>query len=229
MKRSQTLFSTSGSSASSKCVPARRSSVCLFPPNSVVTGGVVTKVDPSSTGLNPAWRKALVHTVFGRIWPDGSSASTINKVREDVKRIEGTLRDLAPESGAYFNEARTSATGIAIVLNDHTLGFIVPSRLQARILRCPLRQVAEDQEDLRPNRSFPRTCWCWFGRMGRRPSLPSLRRSINKRCTSCRRRDTVSTLPGTTGTTNYFKYMYEYVCKGGCLYKRNNTEKERIG
>jgi hypothetical protein len=64
----------------------------------------VSEVDPESTGLHPAWRKAVVHTVFGHTWDDGSSSEVIQKAREQTKRLERDLRKLAPDSGAYFNE-----------------------------------------------------------------------------------------------------------------------------
>ncbi|RDB23754.1 hypothetical protein Hypma_009405 [Hypsizygus marmoreus] len=70
-----------------------------------VAGGAVAKVDPDSTGLNPAWRKALAHVLFTEEWAEGQPASYIREVR---KRLQGRLKILdrvTPESGAYFNEA----------------------------------------------------------------------------------------------------------------------------
>lgn len=55
-------------------------------------------------GLNPAWRKALVHIVFGSIWPEGASLDVINEVREKNKNGEAAFRKLTPDGGAYFNE-----------------------------------------------------------------------------------------------------------------------------
>lgn len=71
---------------------------------SLVAGGAVAQVDPASTGLNPAWRTALMHVVAGESWPQGSSSAYINDVRGQLKNILGELEALAPGAGAYFNE-----------------------------------------------------------------------------------------------------------------------------
>ncbi|RPD75195.1 FAD-binding domain-containing protein [Lentinus tigrinus ALCF2SS1-7] len=71
----------------------------------LIAGGAVSKVDPLSTGLNPAWRKAVVHAVFGITWPDGTSAEDIQRLRDSMGSRLRSVRALAPESGAYLNEA----------------------------------------------------------------------------------------------------------------------------
>ncbi|RDX57545.1 FAD-binding domain-containing protein [Lentinus brumalis] len=71
----------------------------------LIAGGAVSKVDPSSTGLNPAWRKAVVHAVFGITWPDGASAEEIQQLRGSLESRLTRVRALAPDSGAYLNEA----------------------------------------------------------------------------------------------------------------------------
>lgn len=73
--------------------------------SSVVVGGQVAKANPSSTGLNPAWRKASIHTVFGAGWPEGTSVDGIREMESVIKGSIATLHALAPDSGAYFNEA----------------------------------------------------------------------------------------------------------------------------
>ncbi|PIL31940.1 hypothetical protein GSI_06644 [Ganoderma sinense ZZ0214-1] len=53
-------------------------------------------------GLNPAWRSALLHTIFSTSWAEGDAIDSImGKVNQNMI----TLRSLAPHSGAYFNEA----------------------------------------------------------------------------------------------------------------------------
>nr|VWO95895.1 N/A [Ganoderma boninense] len=71
----------------------------------VVAGGAVSKVAASDKGLNPAWRRAAVHVVLVTDWPDGATAVEINQARAGLKANTATLRTLAPESGAYLNEA----------------------------------------------------------------------------------------------------------------------------
>ncbi|GJE86133.1 FAD-binding domain-containing protein [Phanerochaete sordida] len=70
-----------------------------------VTGGVVSKVDPDATGIHPAWRKALVHLVFGSSWPEAASSDVVNEIREKNKKGEAVFREMTPDGGAYFNEA----------------------------------------------------------------------------------------------------------------------------
>jgi len=72
----------------------------------LVAGGAVSKVDPDSAGLNPAWRKALAHIAVGSSWPEGINASEIHQMQDKVKRHLSVLEELVgPDGGAYFNEA----------------------------------------------------------------------------------------------------------------------------
>lgn len=41
----------------------------------------MSQVDPDSTGLNPAWRKALIHLIWGTEWKEGTPASEINQLK----------------------------------------------------------------------------------------------------------------------------------------------------
>ena len=66
----------------------------------------MSKVNPWTTGLNPAWRKAGVHVITGVFWPEGTTAETIEKLREVYLGDTARFRALAPESGAYLNEVR---------------------------------------------------------------------------------------------------------------------------
>ncbi|OSD03413.1 FAD binding domain-containing protein [Trametes coccinea BRFM310] len=72
---------------------------------SMVGGGAVSKVNPGAMGVNPAWRKALLHTIFATGWAEGTPVDIINQLVDGLKQNMTTLRALAPESGAYFNEA----------------------------------------------------------------------------------------------------------------------------
>ena len=77
-----------------------------FYPCSLVAGGQVSRVDPDSMGLNPAWRDSLALVFLARTWREGANLIDIEATRqlliEDMKILEG----IAPESGAYFNEVR---------------------------------------------------------------------------------------------------------------------------
>lgn len=60
---------------------------------------------PSVISMNPAWRNALVHFIVVEGSPDGIAQPAIDSVYRDIteKKIQ-PLRDLSPETGAYFNE-----------------------------------------------------------------------------------------------------------------------------
>ncbi|KAF5371346.1 hypothetical protein D9758_004187 [Tetrapyrgos nigripes] len=70
-----------------------------------VGGGKVSEIDPDSAGLNPAWRKAIVHMVVGSGWLSGSTVDQIRAVQQQLKDDLAILESLAPGGGAYFNEA----------------------------------------------------------------------------------------------------------------------------
>lgn len=61
---------------------------------------------PSHMSLNPAWRKTVTHIITTQRWQDGSPQSVIEAVYKDVTNNRTqALRELSPETGAYFNEA----------------------------------------------------------------------------------------------------------------------------
>jgi len=68
-------------------------------------GGAVSKVDPDATGLHPAWRNALALTVITTGYADGITVSEFNDVRSSFTSDMVKLENLAPDSGAYMNEA----------------------------------------------------------------------------------------------------------------------------
>ncbi|RPD62916.1 FAD-binding domain-containing protein [Lentinus tigrinus ALCF2SS1-6] len=68
-------------------------------------GGAVARVDPNAMGLNPAWRTTLLHTIFATGWVEGTPVDVIDSLVDQVRQNMTNLRALAPDSGAYFNEA----------------------------------------------------------------------------------------------------------------------------
>lgn len=82
----------------------------------------MSKVDPDSTGLNPAWRKALAHIDWGPGWDEGASVSEIDQTRAALAKTLEKLSALAGSS-AYFNEVPLLICGRNI--NAH-LGFRHP-------------------------------------------------------------------------------------------------------
>jgi hypothetical protein len=61
---------------------------------------------PETISMNPAWRRTLVHFVPVEAWADGMDQAIIDQVYQDItnKKVE-RLRNLSPDTGAYFNEA----------------------------------------------------------------------------------------------------------------------------
>jgi len=56
-------------------------------------------------GLNPAWRVTVAHFIVTEGWLDGMPRSLIDEVYQDITLNKTyALRQLAPDSGAYFNE-----------------------------------------------------------------------------------------------------------------------------
>ena len=72
--------------------------------SSHVAGGAVSRVDPDSVGLNPAWRNAVTLVIVGDLWEDGTSAEEIQNIKEKLKGYNDILEGLQPGSGTYFNE-----------------------------------------------------------------------------------------------------------------------------
>ncbi|KAJ2935487.1 hypothetical protein H1R20_g1607, partial [Candolleomyces eurysporus] len=70
-----------------------------------IAGGAVLRVDPESTGLNPAWRNAVAQVYIGESHEEGASAETIRATQQRL--VEGTaiLDTITTDSAAYLNEA----------------------------------------------------------------------------------------------------------------------------
>lgn len=73
----------------------------------IVSGGQVFKdVADVNSGVNPAWRIAHVHNIVARGWAPGTDAATQNLIQDDVTFMKvGAMRDIAPNTGSYMNEA----------------------------------------------------------------------------------------------------------------------------
>ncbi|KIJ60446.1 hypothetical protein HYDPIDRAFT_117153 [Hydnomerulius pinastri MD-312] len=71
----------------------------------MIGGGKVNQIDPNSAGLNPAWRKAVVETMCGVSWPDGTPSKEIEGMLDQLKSWIKSMYDVTPNDGAYVNEA----------------------------------------------------------------------------------------------------------------------------
>ncbi|ESK88031.1 fad binding domain-containing protein [Moniliophthora roreri MCA 2997] len=70
-----------------------------------VAGGAVSRADPDSVGVNPAWRDAVAHVYATVGWPDGTSAAEIQSFRQQLRGYNDVLEALEPGAGTYLNEA----------------------------------------------------------------------------------------------------------------------------
>jgi hypothetical protein len=72
---------------------------------SFVAGGAVSRADPDSVGVNPAWRKAILHIVAAVAWEDGQPVSEIRDAQQRLREMLNELEKVG--DGSYLNEART--------------------------------------------------------------------------------------------------------------------------
>ena len=76
--------------------------------NIVFVGGgqVFRDAEDPYSGVNPAWRKSYVHNIVARGWAPGTDQATIDAIRKDITEVKvQAMKDLAPETGCYMNEA----------------------------------------------------------------------------------------------------------------------------
>jgi hypothetical protein len=60
---------------------------------------------PDVSSTLPAWRNTLTHFIVVESWSDGMSREAIDVVYRDITYNKtDPLRQLSPETGAYFNE-----------------------------------------------------------------------------------------------------------------------------
>jgi hypothetical protein len=73
------------------------------------------------TGLNSAWRDAVTHLIVTEGWIDGSPPALVQGVYDDITYNKThSLRQLDPDSGAYFNEvSHGSCSPFDLLLTFH--------------------------------------------------------------------------------------------------------------
>lgn len=60
---------------------------------------------PGASSVNPVWRNTLSHFIIVESWFDGMPRAMIDATYQDItKNKVQALRELSPETGAYFNE-----------------------------------------------------------------------------------------------------------------------------
>lgn len=72
---------------------------------------------PVDSSLNPAWRDATVHLISGVKWNDRLPIYAAEKAIAQVTNTTGyAMRQLAPDSGVYYNEVRSTLPSIWLQL-----------------------------------------------------------------------------------------------------------------
>jgi len=72
----------------------------------LVAGGQVARNEGIDSALNPSWRKALVHLLFGRGWETSTPFPEQAIIARNLTDVETPiLAALEPDMGAYINEA----------------------------------------------------------------------------------------------------------------------------
>lgn len=80
-------------------------------------GSVVDNSYHYDNALNPAWRDAVVHLIAKESWSDGISTEEKQTAVDDMTYEKGyALRQLAPHSGAYFNDVCSPSILLAILI-----------------------------------------------------------------------------------------------------------------
>ncbi|KAF7173040.1 hypothetical protein CNMCM5623_005141 [Aspergillus felis] len=74
-------------------------------PNPSISGTMTGSRKPANNSLNPAWRDAVVHIITQQSWNDSLPRHLVEDIHNDITWNKGyALRQLAPDTGAYFNE-----------------------------------------------------------------------------------------------------------------------------
>lgn len=58
------------------------------------------------SGVNPSWRTMIMHHIVSRSWDQNASRASIASIEKDIVSVkEADLKQLAPSTGSYMNEA----------------------------------------------------------------------------------------------------------------------------
>ncbi|KAK3387405.1 hypothetical protein B0H63DRAFT_469968 [Podospora didyma] len=70
-----------------------------------LVGGVgLFNADGAATSVQPGWRTAILHLITTKTWPP-LNQTALDIVKTDIEEMTIPLRALAPDTGAYINEA----------------------------------------------------------------------------------------------------------------------------
>lgn len=70
---------------------------------------------PVDNSMNPAWRNSAVHLISSVQWNDLLPVSAAEKAIAGVTNSSGyAMRQLAPDSGVYYNEVRITLLSIRL-------------------------------------------------------------------------------------------------------------------
>ncbi|KAE8331920.1 hypothetical protein BDV39DRAFT_167817 [Aspergillus sergii] len=79
----------------------------VSPPS--ISGTMTGSRMPVDNALNPAWRDSVVHIITSQSWDESLPPAVAGQVVHNMTYQKGyALRQLAPDTGAYFNEANAN-------------------------------------------------------------------------------------------------------------------------
>ena len=82
----------------------------------------MSRVDPESTGVHPAWRKALSHVFIVEGWKEGDPASVIQAAKARLRANVDKLAALG--SATYLNEVGFFFSPFCLASRDDRLRFM---------------------------------------------------------------------------------------------------------
>ncbi|GAB1209142.1 hypothetical protein APSETT445_007908 [Aspergillus pseudonomiae] len=74
-----------------------------------ISGTMTGSRTPVDNALNPAWRDAVVHIITSQSWDESLTTAVADQAIHNMTYQKGyALRQLAPDTGAYFNEVNAN-------------------------------------------------------------------------------------------------------------------------
>ena len=144
-------------------------------PCSVIAGGKVSQFDPDSAGLSPAWRHAVVETVCGFSWEDGTPTM---EIQTNISQLQGWIKathDLTPNDGAYFNEVSFVRFKVVDINLARSVGVPLGDQLAGDLFRLTLFDSQSYQGPVRSSQALRRCRGRWIRGLEREFDMPVLK------------------------------------------------------
>ncbi|KAB2575366.1 FAD-linked oxidoreductase ZEB1 [Lasiodiplodia theobromae] len=127
-----------------------------------IVGNMIASSVPVANSLNPAWRDAVLHLIVANSWDAALPAADARAAAHDMTHSTGrALRRLAPDSGAYVNEADSNEPNWQWALfgpNYARLRTIKRAHDPAALMWCPTCVGGEDWYEVDEGEHGTRLC-----------------------------------------------------------------------